>query len=77
MRIMAYTGRRGVSVANLRAEDIVYIENILCFRFATDKNRRLDTHPPQIIPVHLKIIDHVKELKDISEDGYLIAINTM
>ena len=77
MRIMAYTGRRGVSVANLRAEDVVYIENILCFRFATDKNRRSDTHPPQIIPVHSKIIDRVKELKDISEDGYLIALKTM
>ena len=77
MRIMAYTGRRGVSVANLRAGDVVYLENILCFRFATDKSRRPDTDPPHIVPVHSKIIDRIKELKDISEDGYLIALNTM
>lgn len=76
MRIMAYTGRRGVSVANLRAEDVVYIENILCFRFATDKSRRPDTHPPQIVPVHSKIIDRVRELKNISGDGYLITLST-
>ena len=75
MHIMAHTGRRSIAVANLRVEDVVHIENILCFRFATDKGRRRDTHDPHIVPVHSQIIDRVRALKDASEDGYLLPLN--
>lgn len=75
LMLFGHTGRRSIALANLSCDDIIEFEGIKCFRFRIDKSRRPETHKPQVIPIHPKLIGIVDRLVRDSKDGYLIPLN--
>lgn len=72
--LLAHTGRRSIAIANLKCADVVVVEGVTCFSFKVDKERRPETHEPQVIPVHSKLLGIVKRLVEASKDGYLLPL---
>lgn len=74
LMLMGYTGRRAIAVSNLTCDDVVTSDGVRCFRIKVDKGIRPETHQPQLIPVHSKLLDIVDRLLMDSIDGYLLPL---
>ena len=74
--LLAHTGRRSIAISNLKCADLVVVEGVTCFSFKIDKERRPETHEPQVIPVHSKLLGIVKRLVEASKDGYLLPLKS-
>lgn len=77
LMLLAHTGRRSVAMANLECRDVVERDGVPCFSFAVDKGRRRDTHVPQIVPIHTRLLPIVERLLKDSKDGFLLPLVKM
>jgi len=67
IRLAAFTGARREGLASLRVESVVKVQGIDCFKLAEKTGAGVRT-----VPIHPAIQPLVKQLIEISTDGFLI-----